>query len=43
MYAEFAGELGAHMSAEMLGNEAFIDRIIRSDASLAEKIILTLL
>ena len=39
MYAEFASEVGAHMSAEMLGNEAFIDRIIRSDASLAEKIL----
>lgn len=39
MYAEFASELGAHMSAEILGNEAFIDRIIRSDASLAEKIL----
>ncbi|MBQ9784084.1 MAG: hypothetical protein IJW29_01140 [Clostridia bacterium] len=33
-----AGELGAHMAEEVLGNERFIERIVREDASLAEKI-----
>ncbi len=38
-YAAFTSELGAHMSEAILGNEDFIDRVVRSDASLTEKVI----
>ncbi|MBQ3014351.1 MAG: hypothetical protein IJD75_04350, partial [Clostridia bacterium] len=36
--ARVMSELGAHMAEEMLGNERFIERVVREDASLAEKI-----
>ena len=32
-------EIGARLTEAMLGNEQFIERIVRSDASLAERII----
>lgn len=38
-YGEFLSELNAHMSEIMFGNEAFVDRVICTDAPLAEKIL----
>ena len=38
-YNAYLSELGAHESEYLLGNEAFIDKIIRKDKSLAAKII----
>ena len=38
-YETFVSELGAHLNEEMLGNEAFIDKIIRENGSLGEKIL----
>ena len=38
-YEEYRSEVGAHMGAELLGNEAFIDKIIRENGSLGEKIL----
>ena len=32
-------EIGAHLTAEILGNEKFIERIVRQDANLAERIL----
>lgn len=38
-YNAYLSELGAHESEYLLGNEAFIDKIVRKDKSLAAKII----
>ena len=38
-YEEYRSELEAHMSEAVLGTESFIDKVIRTDASLAEKIL----
>lgn len=38
-YEEYQNEVSAHMGAELLGNEKVIERIIREDSSLAEKIL----
>ena len=38
-YEEYRSELEAHMSEALLGTESFIDKVIRTDASLAEKIL----
>lgn len=38
-YEAYRSELEAHMSEAVLGTESFIDKVIRTDASLAEKIL----
>ncbi len=38
-YETFVSELGAHLNEELLGNEAFIDKIIRENGTLGEKIL----
>ena len=38
-YIEFVSEVSAHMGELLLGTESFIDKIVRTDASLAEKIL----
>ncbi len=35
---ELFSEINAHLADEVLGNESFVNRIVRSDASVAEKI-----
>ncbi|HHX81049.1 MAG TPA: hypothetical protein GX692_08300, partial [Acholeplasmataceae bacterium] len=37
-YRIFAGELNAHMVRNLLGNEAFIDKLVRDNTTIAEKI-----
>ena len=38
-FNEYQTEVGAHMTENLLGNEEFIERIVREEGSLAEKIL----
>ena len=35
----YKSELGAHLTANLLGNENFIDRLVREDTTIAEKVL----
>ena len=37
--SEYQSELGAHMTANLLGSESFIDKLVRDNTTIAEKIL----